>query len=500
MSDVIVQPIPVFPRRVIVKRPVRAKSRLAQYKIWIFLFAHIPLALSMQVSSGISTIHALVTVAVGLWWALKGRCLERVAYVAAYITGAEVIWRMTEARIFWEFGKYSTVAIFLVAILKSRRFKAPLLPLLYLVLLLPAAVMTFAVADLNDARRMVSFNLSGHIALAASIWFFSQITLTKEQFKRLLLAALGPMIGLAFLTFFFSLTISEISYGTQSNKDLSGGFGPNQVSAAIGLGALLCFICILNDKTIGWLRVLVFGVMLFLIFRSAMTFSRGGLYAAVGSAILGSVFLMRDARSLGRTILLVTLLYIVVGFVLWPQMDSLTGGKLSDRFQSTELTNRDQVVKADIEIWKENPVWGVGAGFAMEEREKYMDRTLAAHTEFSRLVAEHGVFGFSALLLLLVMGAKSLYQSRTPYGRAMTAASMGWSFLFMGVNAMRLVAPSFMFGLGFVSISSDDQDRYLSGSPAQGRTTKDNYLRKRPHKILVSKIQPVRKINEYRDR
>ncbi len=61
----------------------------------------------------LSTLHALGVVAVGLLFVLVGRSYEGVFLASAYITGAEVLWRMSRARVFWEYGKYATVLVLL---------------------------------------------------------------------------------------------------------------------------------------------------------------------------------------------------------------------------------------------------------------------------------------------------------------------------------------------------------------------------------------------------
>jgi uncharacterized membrane protein YGL010W len=75
----------------------------------------------------------------------------------------------------------------------------------------------------------------------------------------------------------------------------------------------------------------------------------------------------------------------------------------------------------------------------------------SSHTEFSRLLAEHGLFGLGALLLLALMTAQRFRQAQTPVSRAMVLSMMGWSLLFMAHSAMRLAAPAFLFGLAFVN-------------------------------------------------
>ncbi|HEX3000674.1 MAG TPA: hypothetical protein VHR86_10640, partial [Armatimonadota bacterium] len=139
--------------------------QLNTWRLLLFLCAHAPLAVLMHLSSGVVTMHAGITLAVGFWWAFTERRLERIALAGAYITGAEVLWRMTGAHIPWEAGKYAVAAIFLIAILRFRG-RTSSLPLLYFALLLPSVPLTLMNPDLSleEARQQLSFNLSGPFA------------------------------------------------------------------------------------------------------------------------------------------------------------------------------------------------------------------------------------------------------------------------------------------------------------------------------------------------
>jgi hypothetical protein len=63
------------------------------------------------------------------------------------------------------------------------------------------------------------------------------------------------------------------------------------------------------------------------------------------------------------------------------------------------------------------------------------------------LLAEHGILGALAGLLLIGLGIKTARQTRTLRSRAFVLAMLTWFILFLLVNAMRIFAPAFMFGL-----------------------------------------------------
>ena len=102
-------------------------------------------------------------------------------------------------------------------------------------------------------------------------------------------------------------------------------------------------------------------------------------------------------------------------------------------------------------MWRQNFVLGVGVGMS-KFKHTWGTGGLAAHTEFSRLLAEHGLFGLGAILVLLVLFLKNLACTENPSQRAITVVAVVWSSMFMTSNAMRLAAPSYMFGLSCITL------------------------------------------------
>lgn len=439
--------IPRNPDRIVSNRVQPVRSSREGIGIIIFLLAHIPLSLVMRESATVATVQAYLTIVGALGCALFGRRVEIVAYACAYIVGAEVLWRMTGASIPWESGKYLLSAVLVVGMFKFGRLKGGLIPLLYLVLLLPSALLTAEDLKLETARKVLSFNLSGPVALAMSAWFFSQMRIAPSQLRKIFLMVIAPVLGVASIAIFGILTATEIRFTDESNSMLSGGFGPNQVSSILGLGALFAFLIAVDSGSSRSLRVLMFVMMILFAAQSAMTFSRSGLYLAAGSALVASFFLARDARLRFQMIVVSVLLVVVATYVILPRLDTFTQGTISKRFESTSSSGRTEVILTDLEIWAEHPILGIGPGQAKFHRGATVGG-FNAHTELSRLVAEHGIFGLAALFLMIAMAYRSYKKAKTARSRAVVASLLAFSFVYMLVNAMRLAAPSFLFGLG----------------------------------------------------
>jgi hypothetical protein len=105
------------------------------------------------------------------------------------------------------------------------------------------------------------------------------------------------------------------------------------------------------------------------------------------------------------------------------------------------------LIEADLLAFRDHPLLGVGPG----QSKLYHDRTfrrVAAHTEYSRMLAEHGLFGLASLLLLVAMVGRSLLRPVPLLQKAMAAGLIAWSLLFLFHAAVRMAAPCLTFALG----------------------------------------------------
>ncbi len=420
--------------------PARAGGRLSVLPWFGFFLLHAPLVAAIKASPVIATFHALAVFVLGLR-CLRYRTPERIVYVMGYIVASEPLWRVGRAMIFYESAKYSIAGLSILAVLRYRLLaRTDKTPLLYLFLLLPSVLV-----PPEFDRRQVSFNLSGPFALAVCSFFLSSQRISAHVLKKLSLVTLAPITGLAAIATFSTLTTENINFYT--SKIAAGGVGNNQASSIMGLGLLLAFLFLFLEKQNRPLRWLTAALGIWCGAQAALTFSRGGVATAIGAVAAASFFLLRDRRTRGALVLRVGIIVLLAGFVLIPQLDALTGGALKNRFSSSRLTGRDKIIEADLMAFRENPIFGVGPGGA----KKYHARTFrwsSSHTEYSRVLAEHGLFGLTSLLLLFWMVLKRTTRSAPLASKALSAAFSTWALLFMFHAAMRMAASSFIFALG----------------------------------------------------
>jgi hypothetical protein len=417
----------------------------------LLLVFHGLLAIITRSFPFVATVHAYLTILIGIILAIFGKSEKSVVYVVAYISGAEVFWRMNGANVFWETGKYATLLILGLSFLRIRikRIKKFFLPLLYFLLLCISIPLTLEYLGIGEeSRSAISFCLSGPLALAVCVIYFSQIELDLGSFEKIAWTISFPIMSIFTLSAYNTLTAQMIHFTNESNLLTSGGFGPNQVSAVLGLGSVMLLLVSFTDNhpIRRWLAIIV---SIGFIVQSALTFSRGGLYnAGICIVLLAPHYLFVQRRRNGA-ILFLFIFVVLLTFFIYPKLELYTGGAISQRFLNLDTTGRLNIAQADIAIWRNNPLLGVGPGISAYLMPQYFGTYVAAHTEYSRLLAEHGVFGLISLFIMLIMGVKAYLSAPGWLSKAWAIVFLAWPLVEMSHAAMRIVSISFLFGLAF---------------------------------------------------
>jgi hypothetical protein len=419
---------------------------MTTFELGAFVVGHVVLALLMRVAPMLGALHAFVCLGLGIIVALRYPP-RLTAYVLAYVAGSEVLWRMVGAAIVWELGKYTVVVIAFIALLRMPVRRNRWAAITYFGLLVPSIVLTFAGVDFDRARQLVSFNLSGPLSLALCVMLFSNIRITRDDLRPLLLTIIGPLTGIAALCLFSLATATDIEFVNASNYIAAGEFSANQVSGVLGLGVVLALLVLLLDrKNPPGVRALLAILGVFFAIQAAITFSRSGLALALVSIVCATFYLVRERRTRVTLIGVASVLFVLGRYVVVPKLDEFTGGKFGQRYSEVESDGRTKIAAFDLEVFADHPVVGVGPGMAGLMREQ-MGLIGAAHTEYTRLFAEHGITGALAIFLLGVIAFRVMRVARIMRYRALVAALLMWSFAFLGVTGMRLVAPSVVVGL-----------------------------------------------------
>lgn len=420
--------------------------------VFILFFLHAFLAIFVRFFPTLSTLHAIIVIGVSFAWALIGN--KNVPYITAYIIGAELFWRMTGANVFWETGKYAIAFTFTFAILRHRSIKIPPFIFLFFLALLPGFLGVNNNLPLSRLRDVISFYGSGHIALFICATYFFSIRLQELDITKIYLMIVLPLISIATYALFNIILSPQITWTNEANFAGSGGFGPNQISTALGLGGLLIIQILLSTKITPIARVGLATLAIWLLTQNLLTFSRGGFYTAILSLGIFAIQLFKGypkrlVSFLGAIIIFSSLfLYLII-----PQLDNFTNNQLSKRFQETNPTGRDKLAVTELKAFWEHPE-GVGVGKLNELRGSALHLGgVASHNEFTRLLAEHGILGLLALVFLAIALLFNYIRfAQYPLHQALIGSLIVWSLFTLGHSAFRITAPAYLIGLSFLSL------------------------------------------------
>lgn len=430
----------------------------------VFLLVHVGIGLVAFQYRPIGTVQGVVAVLVCFFIAFTSPRIDRIVAAAGYLALCDVFWRMTRSVMPWEASKYCMIGILGIAFVRFvRRPQRIAVPIAFVALLLPACAVALVVLGPTLARDQVSTYMSGSVALCVAVVMFRQIKATEIEAQSLLWILLAPVLLVAANTARGSVEASFIEFSDNSNFASSGNFGPNQVSDLLALGALFCLLLALATRSQrrvgGRPRDLVLIVLLgaALAAQSALTFSRGGLYSDAFAILI--LVLAALATSGQRSRVVIGLVVIaVIGVGVYAQLDTYTDGSITARFTDTQTTGRNDIAYADIELFKREPLVGVGVGVATWERQTTdanYEGDVKAHTEYTRLLAEHGVLGLTAVVLLFAMAVPAVRGATSRWNRLLSAAFVGWALFTMTHSATNIAAIALVFGLAQLRLTAD---------------------------------------------
>ena len=440
-----------------------------KFQTLIIMVLHAVMGYVSIQSSLFCMIWGISILAIGLYFILKNNnANNEAALFAAYWVGMEILLRMNKGSLTYESGKYGVIILLIVGLIaEDRPFRFPRQFLVFFLLLLPAlTVIEFE--NISRARKDVLFNLSGPISLVASAVYFYKRDMTEAQLNKLFLYFVMPIFALAVVLFFKTPDLSEVTFTLNSNRKLSGGFGANQVSTVLGLGIFIVGLSLFSGYRMSGFRAVDIGLIALFSIRGLLTFSRGGIITAIG-ALFVAIFIFAVQANNSQLIkrLFVTGVFVALaGILVFNYTNELTGGFLKRRYTNESsvkgkkrdfTTGRLRILITELEAFGEYPVLGAGIGMGKYYRIKQGKKALASHTEFSRLLAEHGLYGLLALVILL-LSPLIYYLQTNNLSKPLVAAFTILCFLTMTHGAMRLAMPGFLYGLIFIHLLPKKDD------------------------------------------
>lgn len=404
----------------------------------------------------VATLWAIVPLVWGIYKVVvnRNRQEEAICWMAYYV-GLEMVMRITGGGLFSEMGKYSIILFCILGEYYSPRRKHYFIWILFLILLLPSIM-------LSDNFESVRFALSGPIALAIGAYYLMGKQVRWNLYRKFLYYMFLPILSLCVLLIIKTPDFSEITFTANSTFATTGGFGPVHVSAVLGVAILVLLITIFIKQLIFpklWMNYLFLFV---LSFRLLLSFARSGLFALICSFTGVIVYLIYNKHIKVGVFLKSLCVAGTLLFLVWIVVNDLTGGMAYNRYSGRNTvgekreditTGRGVLFEQEIEMFIENPLIGIGVGNVSEIRYKKYRLPHTSHTEYSRLLAEHGIWGGCAVLIMLIVPLVWIFKTQSGYTTLFAIAFFLYSLLIMIPASTRTALPIFLYGLAFVQIN-----------------------------------------------
>jgi O-antigen ligase len=263
-----------------------------------------------------------------------------------------------------------------------------------LVLLFIAIFMTCSAGQLIN-RTFVPFYLSKLLMIFCMMIAISVFIkrLDELKFVLLVLAVAGLVAA--------GITIYEVIIDPNL-KRATGSLGNPNNTAAIFCMLLPFSTVVLSRKNKLWTYMFALAAMIIMLIAIFLTASRGALLSL--SAIAIGALVMFNLKGKIITISLMLLTFIV----FYNVFDSYQGLKRYEQIVNSGSVMESQAVKVRMEItaiglqiFMENPIWGIGAGnFQTETKDMdteyngYLYGGIAPHNMYTQILAELGIIGF----------------------------------------------------------------------------------------------------------
>lgn len=389
-------------------------------------------------------------------------------YLLMYFSGFEMMTRILKTSPFipYELGKYITFFILIIGLSIKKGFNTN--GIIIIMLLLPGIFI--AIPVIGD-YKLIIFNVFGMINLGLGISFFSSTKITFNQLKIALRILLLPLISAVVYTILVTPSFDELDFKLGSITDTTGGFGANQVSTAFGLGMILVFIFWYRWEGFTgfpkWVDLIMAGVFLF---QGLLTFSRGGIIGGIITIIVLiflSIFIKNSkvnaAQKSSKFLYILLAIPFIALTAIW--VNDITGGTLLQRYQGESMgtlkgskeksldhitTGRSTIFFEDIELFTQYPFFGVGVNQSRFYRKGSYD--VVAHVEFSRLLAEHGMFGLFICIFMTVELFRKLFNIRGSEARMILFLMYLIGFYTTFHAATRTFLSPLMMSLSYITI------------------------------------------------
>lgn len=428
---------------------------------------HLILGIAIYCSHTLGVIYSWSILLGGvLYIILKKDHNFQVLYASAYIVSSEVFLRMATVIPTYEFCKYGSLLFFGLGIFFSGYESKSKWYFIYLLVLMPGLILGFFVLEKPVYSKIV-FDFIGPLLLGLGSIYCIGKKVCLQQISKIFNFYKWPMFVCLGYLLVHNISLNILKFSTESNFQVTSKYGPNQVATVFGLTIFILCVQWIQKPLKRWLSIFDLLVLLGFFYMCFLTFSRGGTIVCliISALFLSKVYFNLQEESYKHLIQLKIVLLLMVGVVSFMLVNAKTEGLIVKRY-ADQLPNgkprkesrngRKKLVAYEIDLFLKKPVLGSGLGYGKENSTRVFGKKISTHNELSRLLAEHGILGVLAVLILLITPLYLYRQFETDY-------IYFWCFYLFWLltivhSGLRISVPAFVYALSLLNLQSKTKE------------------------------------------
>jgi O-antigen ligase len=295
---------------------------------------------------------------------------------------------------------FSAIVFACLYVLLNKRIGEPSLLLITMVLFIAWSLLTYF-WSINPASTMG--RTITQVQLLAMAWMIWELCKTQETKLSIIQAfILGTYIPM------YDMIITYVQLITPGSRVTATGWDENYLAATLAIGIPLSIYLLIyqRNKILYWLNLFYLPLALFCIILTA---SRGGMLVALFSLMVFPLIFFSINHEL-RIKLVSFIILLAIMTLLWlpgnydkiaMNVDRIA--ETPERIRTGDLALRQHIWKAGWEVFKDNPIVGVGsAGFSHAMVEYFYERR-GAHNSYLSVLVDSGIIGIILFLSMFVI-------------------------------------------------------------------------------------------------
>lgn len=294
------------------------------------------------------------------------------------------------------------------------------------------------------APDMTTQRLVSYVQLLLMIWLIWEFARDDERQLSLLAAyVMGGWVA-SLSTLYNFVTGTGDNVGFADGRYAAEGSNENELGITLAISLVMAGYLMARKKAP---RILWFAYVPVCLLAVLLTGSREAFIAILIAVLVFPLTMRSYSRAEKKIGGIALILVTAIGLAFVPRTTWERIGTIGSEISQGTLTKRTDIWRAGLDVYRDHPFLGVGAGAYGPSVYKQLDIDYVAHNSYLSILVELGVVGFILFLILLAALMRSALLISGDAKRAWIVLLLTWGVAVMAATWEHRKSTWFLFGL-----------------------------------------------------